>query len=767
MSFTINAQRFLAIIISCGLLLLSPGAQQFVVAQTQADEYELLIEKLDKFAGLLQELRNEIDRSQFDIEALGFELAFEEPETIVTWVRDNIAFEQYLGLLRGAQGTLISRAGNALDQAVLLATLLKDTGYEVRVARGTLTEQQAHELLQAMVPRQTLANNLNNLAEIKEIFTNISRLFGSSEAEISQDLKSIFDSEPIENLAVYQKAQANADNIINFIASKGLAIGEKATTRLLLETQDYFWVEYRIAENDVWQQAHPTFPESEPSVFAKEYFADTIPPELQHRVRVEITIEQQIGDTVTKHQVMDSWEKPAANLVGVPLTYTNFADGFTEGEVVNPLEVLEETTFFYPVFNSEMASGAMAFDHLGNVVPADAASNAAAGVFQNVASDFGSAIDALENEDSDNVRSLIRQTLHFTISSPNGHEQTFERDIFDSSLKENNLAISQETSLLSNHTFMIASGYYSDNYLLDNSIETLTDIVLRLINDLKERPSLDNSTLAKAGTAWRGHLTLFSALDAGAHTIHALNYRSEPGLVLHSHYISHIEQDSIKIMSSVDIVNNTRRAFTLDDDVQFAAQELLRIGTWETHAESLAIQAQEATEIPSRQEILDFQPANFMIYTPAQEDEIQASDLSASIKGALIRDLQKGYTLLLPSKADSSSVAWWRINLATGETLGMMSHQGYVGGQSTKEYIIIGGIILLSFGLFLYNTGKCRQVHGDTRAGILCFWCGAFLFMISLASIVVAFAKSIATGLAMSFTDKLTMGLCVVIAEYF
>src|SRR5215217_1454331 len=93
--------------------------------------YEEARSRLDQLMVAVDELRPQIDRAQFDVEALSLQLGF-EADDIVAFVRGEIAFEQYPGLLRGAHGTLIGRAGNALDQAVLLTTLLTYAGYETR-----------------------------------------------------------------------------------------------------------------------------------------------------------------------------------------------------------------------------------------------------------------------------------------------------------------------------------------------------------------------------------------------------------------------------------------------------------------------------------------------------------------------------------------------------------------------------------------------------------------------------------------------------------
>jgi len=47
-----------------------------------------------------------------------------DPERAFQFVRDSIGFDPYRGVLRGAAGTLIARAGSAADRSLLLAALL-------------------------------------------------------------------------------------------------------------------------------------------------------------------------------------------------------------------------------------------------------------------------------------------------------------------------------------------------------------------------------------------------------------------------------------------------------------------------------------------------------------------------------------------------------------------------------------------------------------------------------------------------------------------
>src|SRR5262249_42900537 len=116
--------------------------------------YDQAKQKLERVLLQTERVRGQLDRTQFDVAALGANVGL-DPSAASGVVHDEIEFEQYPGLLRGARGTLLSRAGNALDQAVLLWTLLNGAGYKVRIDHGTLTTDQAQVLVaQLAAPRK-------------------------------------------------------------------------------------------------------------------------------------------------------------------------------------------------------------------------------------------------------------------------------------------------------------------------------------------------------------------------------------------------------------------------------------------------------------------------------------------------------------------------------------------------------------------------------------------------------------------------------------
>jgi len=71
---------------------------------------------------------------------------------IFAFVRDQISLDVYMGSVRGARGTLWSKAGNSLDKSNLLVALLGAAGISATYAQGTLTATQQKTLILSMFP---------------------------------------------------------------------------------------------------------------------------------------------------------------------------------------------------------------------------------------------------------------------------------------------------------------------------------------------------------------------------------------------------------------------------------------------------------------------------------------------------------------------------------------------------------------------------------------------------------------------------------------
>ena len=74
-----------------------------------------------------------------------------DPMMHLQWVRQRSVWIPYIGVLRGSMGVLMDGQGNSLDRALLLATLLTEAGHTVRLARGDMGDAMAAELLPRLV----------------------------------------------------------------------------------------------------------------------------------------------------------------------------------------------------------------------------------------------------------------------------------------------------------------------------------------------------------------------------------------------------------------------------------------------------------------------------------------------------------------------------------------------------------------------------------------------------------------------------------------
>lgn len=83
-----------------------------------------------------------------------------DAEALFDWVRGLVRLEPYAGILRGPQGALESGAGNAAEIAGLLASLCRLAGWEVRIIKGTLSEEAARAALELVVGRAKLEGEL-------------------------------------------------------------------------------------------------------------------------------------------------------------------------------------------------------------------------------------------------------------------------------------------------------------------------------------------------------------------------------------------------------------------------------------------------------------------------------------------------------------------------------------------------------------------------------------------------------------------------------
>lgn len=683
------------------------AAPAFAQGQVSTDlDYDRAMQRLDSFMALLEELRLLVDRSQFDLEALLDKLDY-DAESVIRFVKEEIAFEPYPGLLRGGEGTLMSRAGNSLDQAILLATLLRDSGLDARLVQGRLSNERSLQLLQEMARENRSRAPLGDLEKMRPHLRELVVRLGLPAEGTEELLDQLLSEVSFEESGPWSDTLNDAEFLRAQLEANSQRLEPQSITRELMEeTRDYFWVEYREGAVDPWQGVHPAFSDPLEGLSLPEVettFTGSIPGHLLHRIRIEVQIDRTVGDKQESIPVMEPWERPVANLIGTSLSFGNLPSGASDiNQVSNLQAVATSTDFFLPTLNGSVANGAMAFDLDGVTIAAEdlAAGGAAAGFFKQIGSNVESAANALSGlgaggstDEAKDLRTLDRQWIRYTLAEPGGGSRSWTRTIFERSANNGDES-TDFAQLVAHHGIATQSGPLAAAFLLDRQIRDLVakrDFLEWSLARRYNRTQADPTPEMLASLVDHPEHRYFDVFDAFPGTpSNERVFRGEPSLLV-------IRQGPVLRGSKVaafvelDLVNNRHQAIRIEKGEFFSApQTALLRGVWETRMEQvgMALDQEEVVRRLTTREVFDrarLENIDIVALDPSSSKDLARFDISSRTSEALQRDLDEGYWILLPDRMPGDgSAGWWRVHPETGETLG----RGADGrGISSTEYV--------------------------------------------------------------------------------
>jgi len=260
--------------------------------------YKRASRRLSRIMAGVDVLQSKIDRSLFEIDALADRLG-SDPATLFHFVRDEIRYEPYTGVLRGALGTLLCRGGNSLDRSLLLATLLQKAGFSTRIASGQLSPQQAQVLVSRLFePVKPMPQGLPSFAELAP---ELGRAIGVDPAKLLQvaDEAQKSGDEQQKDLANYVDDETGL--LSNLLNKAGVDAGAiTPNDQLLAEAAEHYWVQYQDSAGQ-WVDLDSAFVDAEPGkavVQATNTLApDSVPEELYHHLHITMALRvAQISD---------------------------------------------------------------------------------------------------------------------------------------------------------------------------------------------------------------------------------------------------------------------------------------------------------------------------------------------------------------------------------------------------------------------------------------------------------------------------------------
>ena len=387
--------------------------------------YEDARERLAIAYRRLKQVRARMEASSFDPAALADTLG---PETgdLFAFVRDRIAFQPYAGTLRFAAGTLMSRAGNACDQALLLGALLTARGQEVRYARARLDEASARRLLEAMNQPSPTATRAPLVPRAVGALGDVLAPLGVTVEDLEAERLATADATRwfLEELS--RGFETDFPILARELEDAGYSLDDSVPAVapvLLAEAADHCWVQMR--EGEAWLDLDPSLPSFAPGdrFRAAEELADALPATLMHRIEVRIELEQVTGDvretrTVLAHDLaLDS----AVNDLTVMLVPEPSGGGMS-ASLANP-DFMHGFGVVWPTlrFNGQTVNGDP-FNLEGDSVPSDPELRAVANTGAVIGGLFGSALSGLTGEGAPAPEKARIGRIHatFTLVAPHG-----------------------------------------------------------------------------------------------------------------------------------------------------------------------------------------------------------------------------------------------------------------------------------------------------------------------------------------------------------
>jgi transglutaminase-like putative cysteine protease len=249
------------------------------------------------------------------IDDTAFSLGYDRDQ-IFQFVRDQVAYDPYAGVLRGAQGTVRGLAGNAADQAILLAALLDASLIETRFAIGELSAEAADALLaSAQWDAETIRRQTRWALRPPATDGEPPALSAEETAFAEQvpDFATRFRE------AVKRNQADGLSTVTEALTAAGIEIPEPATSLPDLERRQHVWLQ--AIEGATWIDLDPSISGSEPgTIHARDTETrDDLPPEWHHQVTLRLVAEQIVGGNPAENELL-SYSGRSSDLDGVPLT---------------------------------------------------------------------------------------------------------------------------------------------------------------------------------------------------------------------------------------------------------------------------------------------------------------------------------------------------------------------------------------------------------------------------------------------------------------
>lgn len=695
------------------------------------------------YSKAFQGLATKVDSRFYSIDGLADALDY-DVEAAVAFVANEISYDPYLGVMRGADGAISTEAGSTWDQAVLLAGLINTMGGEAMLALGKLPKAEAAALLaRGVVGRQLPSDRVNDL-DVNAYFKQQLGINAITPVPPHVDQNN--------EIISYQDYSNAADKITSRLVSQLKAEGQPLAKPSMITSLDYakqlgdeyVWVRYRDTPHQPWTDAHPVYAgEVPPQVTAEKYISAKVPQEKLHKIAIQFHIETQLGETYKRVAVSQPYIKPAANLASAQLRI---------GISPNTVGLDDEPSFYTPIIEDAFAPGAKSFTIMGQTVsPEDAAAGPA--IFATVGSKLGSAIGSISGDDK-NVPKLTGVILTITHIAPGGTKNIEERRLTDF----------RQGKPENYHLELFSRGVLEVDVGPENGARNLRDFLTTASVNVRQLPyfqavldgnlQLEELVSHPAFSTIPSH-TWLQTLALG----NSMAPKTGAGRVVRTSPLVMLKRDVIgadkSVKFAIDIQHNRVRGFSINQQGQAIENPVLALkqGVMETLMEG---------ELLGLSRIADWQTEDQMRLISTSKSltaDPMWQAVSPTTQERMLADLNQAGNILIPNNQQAN---WWRVDTASGTLLGM----GTLGGtDAIEEGIVLQSIaIAVTLGFMTYGLISGHQAcmgSGKSAQYKSCCLKGVVILNVGLVAVggVLGAATGAATGILSSITFDVVTGV--------
>ncbi|HEX8916581.1 MAG TPA: hypothetical protein VF796_29795 [Humisphaera sp.] len=627
----------------------------------------------------LSKLLKEMPRDGFDPAAV-VELAGRDPAALASWVRENTRLLPYRGALRGPAGVLLDRGGNSLDRSLLLAELLRDAGYEVRLASATLTDAQAAGLL----------------AKLAAPAADGPAAAGPA---VGGEVKQARD-----------RVRAQADKLLAAIGDAPADLAAREQKAAAAALADHWWVQ-RKAAGDKWIDEDPSglsgLTPARTLPFAGGTAALPVPKADHHEVQLRVVIEVFRGGKLQTETVLTK-DLVGAELLGRSVVFSHFFGrqpgdptpaGATDARQKLRNNVIAQRTYLPAVWVDGRAYTEAAFTTDGEVdrdpkmdpagLLAAGSQKAMAGAFGGLTGDAGKAAPA---------GVLTAEWLEFEVRSPGLPPAVVRRDVFDLIGPAARAAGVKQAPTLDDATkFRRGLRLAGESQILvqpcDLTMAFLTyqsaraeakDAAAWLAVAKGEVPVKDGVVRALDREAYRDETTpSFAVFRAGSAPRAGGTFIDRPNVIQYRQWLDEQPDGRLVARQVMDLAWTSTAAAPSAGGGPAAFRARVEQGVADTLAEHLVL-GQAA--IPGENTLAVFEasadkPAT--VVKPGEAAKLSALNLPPDAAARAAADLAAGNVLVV-APAAAGRWTWWRVDPATGQTVGVMD-TGFHNATAERE----------------------------------------------------------------------------------